>query len=222
MEAEFKAIETVSRAVNRVTRNGRFADFELSNGIVLTCKPIPPLLLQAVVAEFKLPPAPKVFIEEKGREEDNPNDPDYIAQVNQLAEEQDLAINDLLLGIGTSIKYIPDGYFRPEDEDWITQVEFSAGLSGKNLRIEREDKIKRYLHWLRFYALETGADIALAQGMPVQLAGIREGEVEEVIDSFRGIPERGTDTNGSTEPGSENGDTANRATRRARPRDRRA
>ena len=55
MNEEFERAELVARAVDRITKHGRFADFTLSNGIILTIKPVPPYLAQAVLNEFKEP-----------------------------------------------------------------------------------------------------------------------------------------------------------------------
>lgn len=216
MNNELKAIDAVSRAIERVKRVGRGAEFELSNGIVLKIKSVPPFLVQAVQDEFKTPTPPKVFIEEKGREEENPNDPAYLRLLEELETQQNLAINDLFLAWGTEVLSVSEGYFTPEQDDWIVMVEFAQNITGKNIHIERDDKVKRYLNWLRFYALETGGDIAIATRLPMELAGIREGEVEEVMESFRSLPERGIDTQGSAEQGNSNGHTTNRATRRSR------
>jgi hypothetical protein len=216
MQEENNAIDAVSRAVDRITRIGRFAEFELSNGIVLTMRPVPPLLLQAVNNEFPVPDPPVVYMEEKGRDEPNPNDPAYQKELERIAEAQDLAVNDLTLAVGTSVKSVPEGYFPPESDEWIEQVEFANRIVGIDVHIEHSDKTKRYLHWLRFYAMETASDIALVRGLPMQLAGIREGEIEEVIESFQRLPERGTDNSGQTEAGSSNGHSNNRAARRAR------
>lgn len=216
MNKELESIDAVSRAIDRVKRVGRGATFELSNGIVLAIKSVPPFLVQAVQNEFKPPTPPKVMIEEKGREEENPNDPAYLRALEELSEKQDLAVNDLFLAAGTSVVSVPEGYFKPEDDDWIAVVEFAQNITGTKIQIDRDDKVKRYLHWLRFYALETGGDIALATSLPMQLAGIREGEVDEVMDAFRSLPGRRADSEGGAETGSQNGHTANRAARRSR------
>lgn len=216
MNKELESIDAVSRAIERVRRVGRGAEFELSNGIVLAIKSVPPFLVQAVQNEFRPPNPPKVMIEEKGREEENPNDPTYLRELAELSEKQDLAVNDLFLAAGTSVVSVPEGYFKPEDDDWIAVVEFAQNITGTKIQIDRDDKVKRYLHWLRFYALETGGDIALATSLPMQLAGIREGEVDEVMDAFRSLPGRRADTEGGAEAGSQNGHTANRAARRSR------
>lgn len=220
MNEELEAISAVSRAVNKVTRNGRFAELELSNGIILALKPVPPLLLQAINNEFVQPPPPKIYMEEKGREEENPNDPEYLKLLEKLAAEQELAVNDMVLGVGTSVKSIPEGMYPPESDDWIPQVKFAAKLANKELEMDISDPVRRYLYWLRFYAMETSADVIFARTLPLQLTGIREGEVEEVMESFRGLPERGSNTDSPVETGNNNGNTANRASRRGRPRNR--
>lgn len=220
MNDHIEAVDAVSRALDRIKRTGTTAEFTLSNGIVLTIKSVPPYLAQAVQNEFKMPQPPKVYMEEKGREEENPNDPAFLREINEIAEKQQLATNDLYLAVGTAIKSVPENMFGPDDDGWILQVEFASKLVGTDLHIEREDQIKRYLHWLRFYALETGGDIALATSLPIQLAGIREGEVEEVIESFRSLPQRGSDSESPTSIEHQNGNTDNRAARRGRPRNR--
>lgn len=217
---ELNAIDGVSRAIDRIKGVGRRLEYTLSNGIVLSAKPVPPYLVAAVNQEFQPPPPPKVYIEEKGRDEENPNDPQYLRDCQRLSEEQNQAINDLLMGMGTEVVSVPKGYYRPEDDAWISQVEFAMNVTGRRLKVERDDAIKRYLCWLRFYALENGSDIAIVSNLPLHLSGIREEEVAAVMDSFRGLSERGTDPGSSSEESSENGNTANRASRRASARNR--
>lgn len=218
MQQELEAIESASKVIERITRKGRFVEFRLSNDIVLTIKPVPPLLLQAISQEFAPPPPPKVYIDEKGRDEENPSDPEYLRLLAELSIKQDLAVNDLVLAMGTVIKSIPEGYFLPQEDGWVTQVQFAANITGKKIEIG-DDPIKRYLCWLRFYAMETQSDIVWCNQLPLQLVGIREGEVEEVMEFFRSIPERGTDTNSAVATGNQNGHTENRAARRSRTRD---
>lgn len=220
MQEELDASEAVSRAIDRVKRVGRFAELELSNGIVLTLKPIAPFMITALSKEFEPPPPPKVFLEEKGREEENPNDPAYIRELERLNEASNLAMNDLVLALGTAVKSIPEGYFPPEDDSWIEQVEYAFSVVGQDIKIEREDKIRRYLHWLRFYALETLVDTSMATSLYWSLVGIAEGEVAEALDSFRNIPKRGADSVSAPAETSENGNSTNRATRRASARSR--
>lgn len=218
MLEEIDAIEAASRAIKRITRNGRFAEFELENGIVLHLKTVPPLLLTAVQAEFKYPEPPNVMIEEKGRNEPNPNDPGYIKECEEVDLARNLAINDVVLAVGTAFKSAPEGYFGPDEQDWESPVMFASGVAGKTLDIEPKegDRTKRYLQWLRFYALETNIDVALATSLPYQLAGIREGEVEEVIESFQRNAQWGSDNGGEAPTSGSNRNQPNRAARRTR------
>lgn len=216
MQNELNAIDTVARAVDRISRRGRFAEFTLQNGIVLSVRPIPPLLLTAVNDEFHIPDPPVVWLEDKGRNEPNPNDPNYLKEIQRLADAQDLAVENLTIAVGTDVKFVPEGFFKPEDEGWVEKIEFANKLVGIDIKIEAEDKIKRYLQWLRFYAMESAMDISMVRNLPTMLAGIREGEVDEVLDSFRRLPERGTDNVGDDQTGDQNGNRGNRRQRRAR------
>lgn len=222
MREELDSFELVAKTIDRVSKNGRFTDFELSNGIVLTLKPLPPFLLQAVMNEFKEPPVPTVYMEDKGRQEPNPNDPVYLAECVDVARRQNNAVNDLLMSAGTYIKSIPEGYFPPDSDEWIDQVEAVVNIVNQKLEINTDNKTKRYLCWLKFYALENSTDAAALNTIATSLAGISEKEVEEVIESFRSISERGADTDDTAVHASENGNTANRSERRASARNRRA
>lgn len=223
MQQEMEAIQATSRAMQRITQYGRFAELRLENGIVLEVKTVPPLLLTAVSAEFPDPEPPTIWMEEKQRDEPNPNHPDYAKAIEANNEARDLAVNNVVLAAGTKVKTIPEGYFGPEDEGWVAGVEFANKMSGIEVKVEPVDgdKMVRYLQWLRFYAMETSMDIALCQSLSYQLAGIREGEIEEVFESFRNPQGRGADNVGEAEAGNSDGNTDNRAARRARPRARR-
>lgn len=219
MQEEVQALRAVSAALQRVERKGRFAELTLSNGIVLECRPVQPLLLNAVTNELADPAPPIVFIESKGRDEPNPNDPDYLRRLEELAVVRERAVIDLVLYRGTRVTFIPDDVSAPDDKAWLDDLNVTRRIAGlPPLDIDFDDQASRYIAWLRFYALESGADFALAEALPLQLAGLNEGEVAEAINSFRGLQERGTDTSPASAVGRENGDRANRAARRARPR----
>jgi len=220
MNEELKAIDVVDDVL-KIVRRGRFAEITLKNGIVLGLKPLPPLLTQAIGARFQTPKPPKMWIEEKGREEENPNDPEYLRELQRIEDEQDLAVNDLVMGAGTHVISVPEGYFMPEEKGWEEPVLFACELSGVELHIDDSSPTKRYLCWLRFYALETAADVALVSSLPLQLGGIREGEVDAAMESFHGVSSRRTNIENPSETGSENGNTQNRAGRRAGARNRR-
>lgn len=215
MNDELEVINAVGRALSKVEARGRFADLTLSNGIVLDCRPVPPLLVNAVNEEFQDPPVPKVVDQDKGREIENPNDPAYLDAVTRVSSLRESAVIDLVLAVGTSVKTVPDGYYAPEQDEWIAWVEMAQKVTGRAFAIDRDDKQKRYIAWLRFYALETGTDLKLAAQMPLQLAGINEQEVMDAINSFRGSAERGADNPGAATTNSSNGHNANRAARRS-------
>lgn len=218
VQDELESAEIVSRAVDRIQRQGRQALFTLSNGIVIRLKPVPPMLMQAVNNSFEAPNPPKIMMEEKGREEENPNDPDYLNTLVELAKANQLAVENLMYGVGTEFVSAPEGYYGPDDDRWIEQVEFASRITGVELTLPREDKTLRYIFWLKMYAMEHSIDVVILSRIPSELGGIREGEVDEVIESFRRVPKRGDNNESAPEPGSKNGNPANRASRRSRAR----
>ena len=70
--AEEAAVET-AREVRQQADDGLF---RLSSGVVLKIKPVPPLLIRQAVAKIKRPKPPVIFLEDKGVEEENPDDPE--------------------------------------------------------------------------------------------------------------------------------------------------
>lgn len=184
----------------------------LSNGIVLKMKPVPPLLLNSIANSVPEPEVPKVWIEEKGREEENPEHPAYLKAIIDRANLVGIMIIDATLAVGTELVSVPDNMLKPEDDGWLWQ----AKHSGKEFDLT--DPKDRYLAWLRYYAVETQDDLNNLNTIPQILAGIREGEVDKVSNSFRGDEERGADSELPPKNNGKNGHNipANTARTRAR------
>lgn len=220
MQEEIDTIEAVSRAVDRIERRGKTANFTLVNGIVLKLKPVAPYLLVAVEREFPDPEPPVTWIDEKERNEPNPNHPDHVKALEQNTWKKDLALNNLVLGVGTEFVSAPRGYYGPEEDEWLKVLEVAASITEKPLLFKKDDPTARYIAWLRFYALQSQVDITVVTTLTYQLTGIAEGEVDEILEAFQGGKGRGTDSNDSPPPRSENGNKPNRAARRSSPRNR--
>jgi len=208
-ELESKAIQAASNAYEdksfEVPR-----ELVLSNGIILGIKNIPPLLINSVGNSIPEPDMPVTYIEEKDREEPNPNHPAYIRAMEKRDQELNLATINIILYAGTTLKHIPPGVFGPDDDDWIMLAEMAG------IKFDPGNKVQRYLAWLRSYALATLKDLEQAQTLPLMLAGVTEPEVEKLSDSFRSGEERGTDSPVSDALGSKNGDNVQKPNRRAR------
>jgi len=163
----------------------------LSNGIVLALKPVPAMVIRAAVNRIPEPKVPKVYIQDKDREEENPDDPDYQRALAQHTEDTSMAAFEAVLLLGTSVVSVPANMERPEGNEWLSKlVTLGIGPDGDN-------PDERYLAWLQYYALTTARDIAALTAAGRDLAGVREEAVAQAVTSFPGEAARGAD-NGST------------------------
>ena len=159
----------------------------LSSGVRLRCKAVPPFLARKAISRIPRPQPPVVFLEDKGRQEENPNDPDYLTRLTEWQNMIYEVGTDVLLVAGTSIIDVPTGIYLPEDDGWLSLVEFLG------VKIDVSNSHSRYLHWLTCYALETPDDLAKVVTAVGSLTGVSEEEVEAAVKTFRGGEARGTD-----------------------------
>lgn len=210
-ELESQAIQGASRAL-RDESHKIPERIVLSNGIVLKVKPMPPMLLNSVSNSIPKPPVPMVFLEDKGRDEPNPNDPNYIQAEADRQTALSLAIMNTILYACTEIEEVPANCWGVESEEWLALPRLAG------IKFDPDDKIERYLTWLRSYAIATMQDMNKAQTLPLMLAGITEPEVDDVMESFRSGETPGTDNPVPTEIGSVNGNHVHDDTPRPRAR----
>lgn len=152
----------------------------LGNGVVLKIHPVPPLAMREAATSIPPPAPPIVRIESQDREEENPNDPDYLAEFERWQLKQLARVADVMLILGTSLQELPtDGSLvPPEDEDWIEMLE-AVGLS-----VPKTNKYARYLSWLRLYAVRSEQDLSEVFTAVVQASGVTELEVQRAAAAF--------------------------------------
>lgn len=182
-------------------------ELTLSNGIVLRLKAPPQHLIREVSSRVPAPEIPVVMIEEKGRKEENPSDPDYQAALVKWNNDQALAAADVALLMGTECLSVPPDMFRPEEDGWlsflkIVGVEPDLGTPSEAHPLTPE----RYWAWLRFYALRNDEDSFLAVRSPLWLANLSEEDVAKTIASFRRLSRGGSDPVGTAIREGQNGD----------------
>lgn len=224
IDDEREAMDAVSSALARKT-GANTAEYQVSNGIVLAYRPVPPALTNALRMELdaRLPRVPVVWIEDKGRNEENPNDPDYIAALAKAERLNQLAIDDMLCAAGTEVVSVPEGCFQPDDDGWTQTPAIKAAIRA-GLPLDLDDPQKRFVAYVRYYCLATFIDAMVHSQLSVAVQGIREEDVDAAMAAFRGIPERDADSGAPAQDGVDgaNGNPANRAARRSRARDRSA
>lgn len=152
--------------------------YTTENGIKLKLKKISRLLVVDAAKKVMLPKPPTVFIEDKGRMEENPSDPTYIEELQAAEYQRGMVTIAAYLVLGTSVLEVPAGIDRPEDTEWsdvLNDIQFEVPTKGR----------ARYLAWLKYYALNDTELNALIEAI-TRLSGLTpEKDVVEVKDSFR-------------------------------------
>lgn len=158
----------------------------LSTGVVLEGLRVSPWLLAEQQSKLKEPKVPKVFIEAKGREEENPNDPTYLAEVEEYYAKQREAGINAALWMGTRLATVPDGMSRPEANEWVEQVE-ALGIEVPKV------KPGRYVAWLKYIAAVSREDMAQITRLGYLAMGTTEEAVAVAMESFRSDEAGGVD-----------------------------
>lgn len=184
-----QSIRTASDAARKAEAQKDIpSELTLSNGIKLKFKAIPPMLLNSVGNSVAMPPVPKVWLEDKQREEENPNHPAYLQALNDRTSLIAKATMDLILYACVEVIDVPEGLLKQEDTEWHIMADMAK------LEFDRNDPIQTKLAWFRAYAIGNMDDMNKVQTVPMMLAGLMEGEVAEAMEGFRSGEERGTDS----------------------------
>lgn len=160
----------------------------LSNGVVLKIKPVPGLLIRRAASQVVKPTVPMWHNPDRGRDEPNPNDPDYLDALGRYDEAVSMAAMNALFIVGTKPETpFPNGVAGPDSEEWIDELKFleiAAQTEGPG----------RYLDWLKYVALATTDDLINLSAAVGRVSGLQETDVITALNSFRSGEVRGTDS----------------------------
>lgn len=192
-EAEATAREAEANATVRT--------YTCSTGIVLNIRAVPPRVRTDAMANVPRPKVPKVWIESLGREEENPDDPQYAADLIAWRDEEMRRSFQITFALGTSVNTVPEGYFRPEQDEWIDEIEAVAELNGVESSVRRAPEKARYIDWLMYYALGNEEDHAILTTILYSVSLVTEGALAQAIASFRRLTEQRADPESGTPAG---------------------
>ena len=190
MSREKDLSEKVANAVNEVENEEREGSniFTLSSGVKIRLKPVNQFFIFQVMSKFKPPKIPVVFNEQKGRDEENPNDPDYLEAIEQYDADRAQAGNDVCLLRGIDILEVPKGVVDHNSKQWKEEMEI-VGIQTKNERL-------RYLSWLKAIAMPTHEELNIVLEGIGRLTGVTEASVAAAADGFRSDENGGEDRQG--------------------------
>lgn len=177
-----KLISEVAAIAESLEYEGKVLECTLSSGVILECKPVPPLAMREVAIRVPAPQVPTWHNPDKDRDEPNPNDPDYLKALELYQAEQLFRVTEVIMLLGTQVKELPDGFPGPERVDWIEPL-LVLGVVEQDT-IDHANKWARYLMWLRFYACQTQSDVAHVIGRVIAVSGVTEVEVQRAAAAF--------------------------------------
>lgn len=161
-----KAIEV---AKEREQKDRRDEIRTLSTGVRVRITPVSASLISEVTTRYKQPRVPTFWNEDKGREEENPVHPDYLADCEEVDNQRVRGAMDAMALFGVELV---DGV--PEDGTWVKQL--------KLLRIEfdENDLVERDFYYKKYIAL-AGPDFALLG----RISGLNEEAIAAAEASFQ-------------------------------------
>lgn len=151
----------------------------LSTGVILEPRKVSPFIFQDVANNFQNPPVPKFFNDNKGREEENPMHPGYLAAVSKVEQDRAMAMIDATIALGTKVVSIPQGFALPDEEDWLDDLEI-VGIT-----INRDNRRLRYRTWIKYIAAPSVSDVELIMSKVLSAIGVPEEEVAKATASFQ-------------------------------------
>jgi hypothetical protein len=90
----------------------------LSTGYRAKIRPVSAQLLDSAMSRIKDPPVPEIYLEEKGRNEPNPNDPQYLKDLDEANHKRSMASVDVLILMGVQLV---DPV--PNDIEWLVGLQ---------------------------------------------------------------------------------------------------
>ncbi len=203
--------EEAAAAVSEGDDKIDLTEVTLPNGVKLKLHKSPPFALQQAVANLTPPKVPIWRNPGKGRDEENPNDPDYIQALAQYQGQTGQAALNALFLFGVEVVSVPKGMQAIEDTTWSDELAFldMAVPDDPNSRV-------RKLMWLKVVAIDKEEYLEDVSNKLFALQGLSEEDIAAAIDSFRGGAAGGSD-NGSG-PDANSGDGDNVQANDPRPR----
>jgi hypothetical protein len=161
-----KAIEV---AKERDAKSRRDEIRTLSTGVKVRITPVSASLISEVTTRYKYPKVPTFFNEDKGRDEENPVHPDYLAAKEDVDNLRVQGAMDAMALFGVELL---DGV--PEDGVWVKKLKLLG------IEFDENDPVERDFYYKKHIAL-AGPDFALLG----RISGLSEEAITAAEDSFQ-------------------------------------
>ncbi len=156
------------------------------------------------------PQPPVVHIEEKGREEENPSDPEYLRALERYTANSSERLHNLMLLTGLKVVEVPDGVSALENDEWLDLLK-ALGLPLP------ENPIDRKIAWLKYVIVSDVVDLALVSTPLRAMLGIEEKAVANSVNLFRSFTQQPVDNGSESKSDNQNGNRVRKSSARSSP-----
>jgi hypothetical protein len=169
--------EALDKAKQARVAEGDDGGFKLlSTGVRARIVPVGATLVDEVVAGVKAPRVPLFMNEEKGREEENPLDPEYLRQVTEADRRRSQAALDAMIMFGVELEAMP------ANDNWLKQLQFLEKRGHLSLEsFDLTDPLDREFLYKRYVAVGTKDLMEIGRK-----AGLGAADVEQAAATFQG------------------------------------
>jgi len=149
----------------------------LNTGVRIKIHPVSATLIDAVQSGIQDPDPPMVLIDEKGREEPNYSDPQYLKAIERAGTERILSAMDALILFGVELV---DGL--PEDGRWLQNLRLLERMGKLNLSdLDMDNELDMEFAYKRYVAVSP-QDV----GTIAARTGLGEADIAAAEATFRG------------------------------------
>ena len=154
--------------------------FTSESGLKLKLKKVSRYIALEIGNKIPVPDVPTWVNEDKGREEENPNDPDYLKAVQKANYDRAMLVTTSTIALGTEITTLPTDMVGPDDDEWLEVLE------ALDIQVEVKNKRLRYCAWLKYIGLPNGTEFDELTMKVLRYSGlVSEEDVQKAQDSFR-------------------------------------
>jgi hypothetical protein len=202
MQSDMKAaLDTLEPAAADVESADKFVS---ARGLQLQLRRFSVTSVWDAARKLQQPKPPKWMNEDKGREKDNPNDPTYLEALRMYNYDLGMLAVSAAFILGTKVLAVPEDMEPVDGPDWAELV--MAAVPDTDIP---ERGPRRYLTWLRYYAMDDADQARLLTKCLRFNGGTMEGDVGRAMQNFRdnqaGVATTGVLAAVEGEPGHSNG-----------------
>lgn len=183
-QQQYKPAQAVQVAKTRAKTRADQKIIRLSTGYRARITPVSPGLLNQVQMSVQMPAVPTWYNDSKGKNEENPNDPRYLQQIERAEADRVMAALDAIVLFGVDI--VDDegnDVDAPDNDGWLTKLLRLASRGLLDLsEFDLDDSMDRSFIFKKYVAIGTNDMRRIAE-----LSGLdADAEVEQAVtDSFQ-------------------------------------